>query len=120
MLHVMKNETEKHMMHKEFSMDDTKLFRQKTAKIYSLFTRGSRAGSKTCAEIESCVQGRCVFAACFFIAADSFSVLLICSRFVLLFPPLLCLPVSVPMQYLWPAALRYIFHIYNNTTQGAF
>jgi ubiquinone/menaquinone biosynthesis C-methylase UbiE len=37
-------------------MDDNKHFWQKTAKIYSLFTRGSRAGNKTYSEIETCIQ----------------------------------------------------------------
>jgi phosphatidylethanolamine/phosphatidyl-N-methylethanolamine N-methyltransferase len=37
-------------------MEDNKQFWQKTAKIYRLFTRGSKAGNKTYAEIEDEIQ----------------------------------------------------------------
>jgi phosphatidylethanolamine/phosphatidyl-N-methylethanolamine N-methyltransferase len=42
--------------HQRDTMDNNKRFWQKTAKIYSLFTRGRRAGDKTYAEIEACIQ----------------------------------------------------------------
>jgi hypothetical protein len=49
-------DTDMDKQHMSNTIDDNKHFWQKTAKIYSLFTRGSRAGNKTYAEIESCIQ----------------------------------------------------------------
>jgi ubiquinone/menaquinone biosynthesis C-methylase UbiE len=42
--------------HMRNSLDDNKHFWQKTAKIYSLFTKGSRAGNKVYSEIEAGIQ----------------------------------------------------------------
>jgi len=42
--------------HMRNNMDDNKRFWQKTAKLYSLFTRGSRAGNKMYTEIEAGIR----------------------------------------------------------------
>jgi ubiquinone/menaquinone biosynthesis C-methylase UbiE len=42
--------------HQRDTMDDNKNFWQKTAKIYSLFTRGSSAGNRMYTQIESEIQ----------------------------------------------------------------